>query len=575
MPGLRPRRFVAVHAIGTVAVVCAVMGIGPSSAHAQPTDLDVQLFVPPPNVGTTFTMESTTVPSHLGTVFGIAASWARSPLVLTQTGGGEVQVVSSLIEADLLAALGLFQFMELGLAVPIVYSDHVDDVTLAMPTYSSGAGVGDLRLTLKIPLVRGAFSVAFRSVFSVPTGDGAQYTGAATWSTDPGIVAAFTSGRLTVGAKLGYRMRRRAVAPATDGPMDGSLEQDDELHFTLGGAIAIVDALSVVAEAQTRIGVGGRTVSANENPTEWDVGLRWRAAPTVTLEAGGGGPAPWSEGYGAPKPRVFVTARFTLEGDSACDEGPEDFDGYQDGDYCADPDNDSDGIDDENEACPNDAEDRDGFLDDDGCPDTDNDADGVADAGDRCPVESEDRDGFQDADGCPEPDNDEDGLADGLDECPMEPEDRDDFQDDDGCPEPGPRQATVTVTDTRILISERIYFDFDRDTIRAVSLPLLNQVAAVIRDIPATKHIRVEGHTDDTGDQRYNVDLSFRRARSVVEYLAAHGVPRDRLEYAGYGSQHQVAPNDTPEGRALNRRVEFTILEPNAPAPPQGARHGR
>ncbi|HBQ16016.1 MAG TPA: cell envelope biogenesis protein OmpA, partial [Myxococcales bacterium] len=199
--------------------------------------------------------------------------------------------------------------------------------------------------------------------------------------------------------------------------------------------------------------------------------------------------------------------------------------------------------------------------DEDGCPDTDNDADGVPDETDSCPTQSEDRDGFQDEDGCPEPDNDEDGVPDGLDRCPMEPEDRDRFQDEDGCPEPGPEAASVTVTDTRILISERIYFDYDRDTIRDVSMPLLDQVADVIQELPQGLRVRVDGYSDDQGVRAYNVDLSYRRARAVVEYLAGRGVDRDRLDYRGYGPDNPVAPNDSPEGRALNRRVEFTILQ--------------
>jgi outer membrane protein OmpA-like peptidoglycan-associated protein len=93
-------------------------------------------------------------------------------------------------------------------------------------------------------------------------------------------------------------------------------------------------------------------------------------------------------------------------------------------------------------------------------------------------------------------------------------------------------------------------------------MPLLDQVAEVIGSLDAQLRIRVEGHTDNLGGDAYNVDLSFRRARAVVEYLASRGVPRERLEYRGYGAAHPVAPNDTPQGRSLNRRVEFTILRP-------------
>jgi outer membrane protein OmpA-like peptidoglycan-associated protein len=296
---------------------------------------------------------------------------------------------------------------------------------------------------------------------------------------------------------------------------------------------------------------------------EVDGGLRIRPIPELAIDVGAG--TGIIGGYGVPSVRGFAILRYAIE-QHACEGGPEDEDGFQDGDFCRDPDNDGDGIEDELDACPNDAEDMDGFADDDGCPEVDNDADGVPDAIDVCPSQSEDDDDFNDEDGCPEPDNDEDGVADGLDRCPMDPEDRDDFEDEDGCPEPGPRTAAVTVSDTRILIGETIYFEYDTDTIRPVSMPLLDQVAEVITALSPDLRIRVEGHTDSAGTPAYNLDLSYRRARAVVEYLVGRGVPRERLEFRGYGDQHEVAPNDDPEGRALNRRVEFTILRPGEPA---------
>ncbi len=322
----------------------------------------------------------------------------------------------------------------------------------------------------------------------------------------------------------------------------------------------------MIAEAQQRLGVGGQYIAANQNPADFNGGFRIWPIDSLAIDVGAG--TGLVNGYGAPNVRVFLAARYATQ-DEPCVYGPEDFDGFEDGDFCADADNDADGIEDSDDDCPNDPEDVDQFLDTDGCPDVDNDADGVLDAADQCPNQSEDVDGFEDQDGCPEEDNDQDGVPDGLDMCPMDPEDRDDFQDDDGCPEPGPERATVTVTDTRILISERIYFDFDRDTIRSVSAPLLNQVAHVVRDLPANRRVRVEGYTDNNGEERYNTDLSYRRARAVVEYLVSRGVPRNRLDYVGYGERNPVAPNDTPDGRALNRRVEFTILQPGE----RGRRH--
>jgi len=86
----------------------------------------------------------------------------------------------------------------------------------------------------------------------------------------------------------------------------------------------------------------------------------------------------------------------------ACVELPEDLDGFEDDDGCADPDNDNDGIPDAFDLAPNKPEDFDGFEDDDGIPDLDNDGDGIIDDRDMCPDEREDFDGFEDEDGCPD-----------------------------------------------------------------------------------------------------------------------------------------------------------------------------
>ena len=540
----------------------------------QPGRIDVQLFQPLPGGGTTFTVDNATVHRHMSLVLGAAASHAFPPLV-SDRDGATTEGVSGLTQIDLMAALGLFEVMEVGLAVPIVSARAADDPNIdpATYTYSRFTGLGDVRLTLKVPLVRGDFALAARSTISLPTASATtsgnvNFTGARGWTASPGVVATYTAGKLTLAGDLAWVLRRRAVL----GFEQRGLEQDDELALALGGNYAITDSISALVETRLHLGVGGRTglggdsLPANETPMDVNGGVRWRVADSVVLEAGVG--TGLVAGVGAPPFRFFLAARYETAREQ-CPAGPEDYDGFQDDDYCADPDNDQDTILDDGDECPNDREDRDRYRDDDGCPDPDNDADGVLDARDRCPSESEDRDGFQDDDGCPEPDNDQDGVPDALDgangECANDPENRNGFQDEDGCPDS--QTVTINVTDTRILVSERIYFDFDRDTIRSVSMPLLNQVAAVIRDIPANRRIRVEGYTDEAGNPRYNVDLSYRRARAVVEYLTAHGVAAGRLDYQGFGSARPVAPNDSPEGQALNRRVEFIILDPQGPAP--------
>ncbi|MBM4390771.1 MAG: hypothetical protein FJ090_06580 [Deltaproteobacteria bacterium] len=141
-------------------------------------------------------------------------------------------------------------------------------------------------------------------------------------------------------------------------------------------------------------------------------------------------------------PALHSPRRFDADGDGvsdradACDDAPEDPDGFLDADGCPDPDNDADGVLDASDSCPAVAEDRDGFLDGDGCPEPDNDGDRLFDDRDACINAPEDEDGFRDLDGCPDPDNDVDGVLDEGDRCPNVPEDRDAWEDDDGCPDP-------------------------------------------------------------------------------------------------------------------------------------------
>ena len=257
-------------------------------------------------------------------------------------------------------------------------------------------------------------------------------------------------------------------------------------------------------------------------------------------------------------------------------------------------DRDGDGILDPEDRCPTEPEDRDQFEDEDGCPDPDNDQDGILDVDDQCPMHPEDRDGFEDTDGCPEPDNDRDGLLDPNDQCPNEPEDFDRFQDEDGCPDPDNDQDTVLDPDDecplapgrpedhgcpravrldtetgQIFILQRVEFATNRDVILDRSFPVLEEVRAVIAANPQLLRLRIEGHTDDRGRDVANLDLSRRRAASVVRWLIEHGLEMSRLEPWGCGEVHPMEDNATADGRQANRRVEFHIVDP---APASGPR---
>ncbi|MCV0398067.1 MAG: OmpA family protein [Rhizobiaceae bacterium] len=104
-----------------------------------------------------------------------------------------------------------------------------------------------------------------------------------------------------------------------------------------------------------------------------------------------------------------------------------------------------------------------------------------------------------------------------------------------------------------------VTFRTDEDAVQSSFYPVLNSVAIVLRKYNRTL-VDVNGHTDSTGSDSYNDRLSQRRAYSVADYLAGQGVDPRRFAVNGYGESDPIASNDTPEGRAANRRVEIYLV---------------
>ncbi|HZV19181.1 MAG TPA: OmpA family protein [Sphingobium sp.] len=104
-----------------------------------------------------------------------------------------------------------------------------------------------------------------------------------------------------------------------------------------------------------------------------------------------------------------------------------------------------------------------------------------------------------------------------------------------------------------------ITFATDQSAIQPQFRPTLDQVAQTLAEYPKTM-IDVLGHTDSTGSEAYNQALSERRARSVSDYLASHGVAPVRIATTGYGETRPIASNETEVGKAQNRRVEIKVV---------------
>lgn len=126
------------------------------------------------------------------------------------------------------------------------------------------------------------------------------------------------------------------------------------------------------------------------------------------------------------------------------------------------------------------------------------------------------------------------------------------------------RSTGVSVTrngDSIVLnMPSNVTFGVDQSDVRAEFTEVLNSVALVLNEYKKT-YVDVLGHTDSSGSEEYNLNLSVRRAQSVSNYLLTRGVIQERFVVRGLGESLPIASNTTAEGRALNRRVEI-ILQP-------------
>ncbi|WNG44792.1 OmpA family protein [Archangium minus] len=213
---------------------------------------------------------------------------------------------------------------------------------------------------------------------------------------------------------------------------------------------------------------------------------------------------------------------------------------------CPVRDQDNDGVGEEDDACPTEA----GPADNRGCPLKDRDKDGIENDQDACPNEP----GPAERQGCPEEDGDKDGVPNRVDSCVKEPG----VDSNLGCPQQ--EMPLVAIAPRQLDLRGKVYFEASQARIQKRSFELLNWVAKIMREHPELIRVVVGAHTDDRGFAEQNRRLTQQRAESVVRYLMDKGVPAERLEARGYGSERPIDINTTSTGRENNRRVEFLII---------------
>ena len=207
------------------------------------------------------------------------------------------------------------------------------------------------------------------------------------------------------------------------------------------------------------------------------------------------------------------------------------------------------------------------FCTEDARPVSDSDGDGVLDPQDQCPgtpvgvrVNNQ---------GCAA-DTDGDGIPDHKDNCPGTPAGA--TVDSNGCPQdqdgdgvldhqdrcPGTPRG-VTTNEAGCWTVEKLRFESGKSAIRPQFYAVLDEIVTVLGKNPSMK-VEIQGHTDNRGAAAYNLSLSQRRARAVMNYLTSQGVDSQRLTSDGYGPNNPIADNDSELGRAKNRRVELNPI---------------
>lgn len=520
-----------------------------ATASAEPsTALD--RLVPAPAGDGFLAVPSAPVGDTLRTSFGILGSFAKSPLSLRLKSGDQVLGSQTLVSHQMIVhALASIEFLrrfKLEVDAPLIVSQAGQastDKSVPLDTPGGVAG-GDLRLGARAeiaeqkgarPSVAAAFSVW------LPSSNPGPYNGASDVRLAPWLIVGADAPRYAWSVAIARRLQDAAA---------GSFQRSEVL--VAAAAAARLGPLQVGPEFWLHQAVEDSAHTSRQTGAEALLTARYRAGSWV-MSLGGGpglGAAP-----GTPAYRVVAGLMFSPEvlflptpprrrdqppaaaGPAEVEWHPIPAEGTPPPGPSATPPSVAPG--------PGPA------------PRPDRDGDGVADDQDKCPAEA----GVASLDpaknGCPA-DQDGDGVPDARDACPGEKGEPSAEPKENGCP------RSVRVQGEQIVILQQVNFKTGSDVIDPSSFGLLQQVTDVIKQKPDVARVAIDGHTDNQGLERSNVELSRRRAVAVMRWMVDHGIDARRLEARGFGPKRPIADNKTEAGRAKNRRVEFQILRRTA-----------
>jgi outer membrane protein OmpA-like peptidoglycan-associated protein len=471
----------------------------------------------------------------------VVMNWVADPLVYTYEDGTRVEVVSDVFQLDLIGAYNLGRFRA-GLDVPLILRALGDTTT-------GETGLGSLAVDLRSTLLErdaAPVGLAVAGRLGLPTATVDSPVVSERVTAELQLIADRQIGDFVLAANVGHRTAPQAVLE--------NLSWDDQVLARLGGAYSITDAVGASVDFATQA-VYGELDNPYARPAEVHFGgwLRPGGRPVLLRGGAGSGLGP---GVGAPQARVTFAVEYLPEG-------------AQDADL--------DGLVDAEDGCPAAPEDVDGWRDDDGCPEPTSvtvrfeDPDGAAIAA--VDYRLDEQPGRASA-GALELALEPGGyrvaaLADGFQEGALSidvpPGAPAEFvlvlEPTPPPPEPEPEPPAPDVTEALIDLADEVRFETSSAQLTAASRELLDGVVTILLEHPELTLLRIEGHTDERGDDGFNLKLSQDRAASVRQHLVDGGIAPERLVAEGYGETRPVDPRSTPEAWEKNRRVVFFVEE--------------
>jgi OOP family OmpA-OmpF porin len=569
------------------------------TASAQGFALD--RFDPSERGSEWFVMDTLDLRGMARPAFGIVGEWGYKPLVVYDANGDEVaSIVEHQVFVHAGASFAIADRFRMAANLPIgVYQTGDRAVSRGQTFNPPESAIGDLRLSGDLRLI-GKYGEAFNSAIGasvyLPTGSKNEFTSDGNVRVQPHLLISGDISAFAYAARLGFNIR-----PLDDKFADGK-PLGSELTGGLSAGIRVANKKLLIGPelfASTVVTDEASLFKSRTTPAEALLGFHYTAGDFRVGAGVGTGVFAGARAWGTPQVRTVASLewmpQFVDDSDNdgipdsedACPTVPgvrtndpktngcppppppppdRDKDGVLDSeDACIDvpgvrtsdpktngcpPDKDGDGIYDKEDACIDVPGVKTSDPKTNGCP-PDKDGDGVIDKEDACVDVAGVKTSDPKTNGCP-PDRDKDTIVDAMDACPDQAGPADPDPKKNGCP-------AARIEAGQIKILQQVKFKTNSATILGESDTILSAVLAILKEHSEITKIRIEGHTDNVGKPAYNKDLSQKRAQSVAKWLTDHGIEKKRLAAKGWGQEHPIDTNNTDEGKANNRRVEFHI----------------